>query len=99
VFRSAPERAGLQLEVDFQVTKEITSVDRDMWENIVLKAQLEAFKFTFETVSRVGQLSVLSLGPVAPILHHAASDWVADCIFSVVSLASRSPRSRNRRKG
>jgi CheY-like chemotaxis protein len=48
VFRSATERAGLQLVVDCQVTAEVAYVDRDMWEKIVLNLVSNAFKFTFE---------------------------------------------------
>ena len=48
VFRSATERAGLQLIVDCHPTEEIAYVDRDMWEKIVLNLVSNAFKFTFE---------------------------------------------------
>jgi len=53
VFRSATERAGLQLEVDCQAIPGIAYVDRDMWEKIVLNLISNAFKFTFE-----GKISV-----------------------------------------
>jgi signal transduction histidine kinase len=52
-FRSATERAGLELVVDCQPTKEVAYVDRDMWEKIVLNLVSNAFKFTFE-----GKISV-----------------------------------------
>lgn len=48
VFRSATERAGLQLVVDCQRTREVAYIDRDMWEKIVLNLVSNAFKFTFE---------------------------------------------------
>ncbi|HEV2402077.1 MAG TPA: response regulator [Candidatus Sulfotelmatobacter sp.] len=48
VFRSATERAGLQLVVDCKTTNEVAYVDRDMWEKIVLNLVSNAFKFTFE---------------------------------------------------
>ena len=46
-FRSACERAGLQLIVDCPSLPEPVYVDRDMWEKIVLNLVSNAFKFTF----------------------------------------------------
>jgi PAS domain S-box-containing protein len=48
VFRSAIERAGLQLIVDCPPLREPVYVDREMWEKIVLNLLSNAFKFTFE---------------------------------------------------
>jgi hypothetical protein len=48
VFRSATERAGLNLVVECHPVKELAYVDRDMWEKIVLNLISNAFKFTFE---------------------------------------------------
>jgi PAS domain S-box-containing protein len=47
-FRSACERAGLQLIVDCSSLPQPVYVDRDMWEKIVLNLLSNAFKFTFE---------------------------------------------------
>jgi signal transduction histidine kinase/CheY-like chemotaxis protein len=47
-FRSACERADLQLIVDCSSLPEPVYVDRDMWEKIVLNLLSNAFKFTFE---------------------------------------------------
>ena len=47
-FRSACERAGLQLIVDCASLPAPVHVDRDMWEKIVLNLLSNAFKFTFE---------------------------------------------------
>ncbi|MDQ2773623.1 MAG: HAMP domain-containing histidine kinase [Acidobacteriota bacterium] len=47
-FRSAMERAGLQLEVTCPPLPRPVAVDRDMWEKIVLNLLSNAFKFTFE---------------------------------------------------
>ncbi len=48
VFRSAVEKAGLQLMVDCPDLPEPIYVDRDMWEKIVLNLLSNALKFTFE---------------------------------------------------
>lgn len=53
VFRSAIERAGLQLIVDCPPLPEFVFVDRQMWEKIVLNLLSNAFKFTFEGGIRV----------------------------------------------
>ena len=47
-FRSATEKAGLQLHIDCAPLAEAVFVDRDMWEKIVLNLLSNAFKFTFE---------------------------------------------------
>ena len=47
-FRSATERAGLQLVVDCPPLPTAVYVDREMWEKIVLNLLSNAFKFTFE---------------------------------------------------
>jgi signal transduction histidine kinase len=47
VFRSATDRAGLQLMIDCQPLREPVYVDREMWEKIVLNLLSNAFKFTF----------------------------------------------------
>jgi signal transduction histidine kinase len=48
VFRSAVERAGIELVVDCPPLPEPAYVDRDMWEKIVLNLVSNAFKFTLE---------------------------------------------------
>lgn len=53
VFRSATERAGLQLSVNCPALPEDIYVDREMWEKIVLNLLSNAFKFTFE-----GEISI-----------------------------------------
>jgi signal transduction histidine kinase len=47
-FRSATERAGLQLRVDCPPLPEPVYVDRDLWEKVVLNLLSNAFKFTFD---------------------------------------------------
>ncbi|WP_013334228.1 ATP-binding protein [Gloeothece verrucosa] len=53
VFRSAIERADLQLIVDCPPLPEPVFVDRQMWEKIVLNLLSNAFKFTFKGEIRV----------------------------------------------
>ena len=48
VFRSAIEKAGLELIVECDPLPAPVYVDRDMWEKIVLNLLSNAFKFTFE---------------------------------------------------
>ncbi|MBR8838694.1 MAG: response regulator [Stigonema ocellatum SAG 48.90 = DSM 106950] len=48
MFRSAIERAGMELVVDCPPLPEPVYVDRNMWEKIVLNLLSNAFKFTFE---------------------------------------------------
>jgi signal transduction histidine kinase/DNA-binding response OmpR family regulator len=47
-FRSAVERAGIELRVDCRALPEPVYVDRTMWEKIVLNLLSNALKFTFE---------------------------------------------------
>jgi signal transduction histidine kinase len=47
MFRSATERAGLQLTVDAPPLSQPVYLDREMWEKIVLNLLSNAFKFTF----------------------------------------------------
>jgi PAS domain S-box-containing protein len=53
VFRSAVERAGLQLVVDCPPLPEAVYVDREMWEKIELNLLSNALKSTFEGEVRV----------------------------------------------
>ncbi|HEV2400431.1 MAG TPA: ATP-binding protein [Candidatus Sulfotelmatobacter sp.] len=64
VFRSATEKAGLQLTVNCHDLGEPVYVDRDMWEKIVLNLISNAFKFTFDgeiiiTMQRVNDFAEL----------------------------------------
>jgi PAS domain S-box-containing protein len=66
VFRSATERAGIQLIVDCPPLAEPVYVDRAMWEKIVLNLLSNAFKFTFEgeiavSLRQAGQYAELSV--------------------------------------
>jgi signal transduction histidine kinase/DNA-binding response OmpR family regulator len=53
VFRSAMEKAGIDLIVECPALPEPVYVDRDMWEKIVLNLLSNAFKFTFDGSIRV----------------------------------------------
>ena len=48
LFRSATERAGLELVVECEPLPEPLLVDREMWEKVVLNLLSNAFKHTFE---------------------------------------------------
>ena len=52
-FRSATEKAGLDLIVEAAPMARPVYVDRDMWENIVLNLMSNAFKFTLAGAIRV----------------------------------------------
>ncbi|MBS1816818.1 MAG: response regulator [Acidobacteria bacterium] len=52
-FRSATERAGLDLVVECPPLPEPVYVDHDMWEKVVLNLLSNAFKFTFTGTIRV----------------------------------------------
>jgi signal transduction histidine kinase len=58
VFRSAVERAGLQLIVDCPPVANPVYVDREMWEKIILNLVSNALKSTFEGEIRVAVHSV-----------------------------------------
>jgi signal transduction histidine kinase len=65
-FRSAMERAGLELEVTCDPLDEAVYVDRDMWEKIILNLLSNAFKFTLQGrvsvhVARAGNRAVLEV--------------------------------------
>jgi signal transduction histidine kinase len=47
-FRSAVEKAGMELRVDCPPLTEPIYVDRDMWEKVVLNLVSNAFKFTLD---------------------------------------------------
>lgn len=52
-FRSATEKAGLDLVIDAHELPQLVYVDRDMWENIILNLMSNAFKFTLTGSIRV----------------------------------------------
>ncbi|SDB58769.1 Two-component sensor histidine kinase, contains HisKA and HATPase domains [Bauldia litoralis] len=52
-FRSATDRAGLELAIDAKALAQAVFIDRDMWENIILNLLSNAFKFTLEGAIRV----------------------------------------------
>ena len=47
LFRSAIESAGMRLDVDCPPIPDAVTVDRDMWESIVLNLLSNAYKFTY----------------------------------------------------
>ena len=61
-FRSACERAGLELRVDCPPLHEPVYVDRDMWEKIVLNLLSNAFKFTLRRRDRASRCARRTTG-------------------------------------
>jgi PAS domain S-box-containing protein len=47
-FRSAMEKAGLELKLDCESLAQPVFIDRDMWEKVLLNLLSNAFKFTFK---------------------------------------------------
>ena len=94
VFRSATEKAGLQLVTDCHDLGEPVYVDRDMWEKVVLNLISNALKFTFEgkivvSISRVdhrAQLRVRDTGVGIP----------AEAIPKLFERFHRVPNTRSR---
>src|SRR5262249_669471 len=68
MFRSPVERAGMRLIVDCPPLTRPVSVDRDMWEKIVLNLLSNAFKFTLE-----GEIAV-ALRQVGPEIKLSVRD-------------------------
>jgi PAS domain S-box-containing protein len=94
VFRSATERAGLELVVDCRPLSQMVYVDREMWEKIVLNLISNAFKFTFE-----GRITV-SLQQVADAAELRVQDTgvgiPAEEISSLFVRFHRIPHARSR---
>jgi PAS domain S-box-containing protein len=66
-FRSACERAGLELVVDCPPLAEPVYVDREMWEKIVLNLLSNAFKYTL--AGRI-EVTLRQVGPVVELAVH-----------------------------
>ncbi|GAB3953382.1 hypothetical protein GCM10028805_36990 [Spirosoma harenae] len=67
-FRSAIEKAGMQLQIDSQPVSEAVYLDLDMWEQIVLNLVSNAFKY-----SQAGTIS-LTIRPVDHRVEVAVAD-------------------------
>ncbi|WP_109480778.1 response regulator [Paraburkholderia sp. C35] len=72
LFRSAIESAGMALEVDCKPLPHLVSIDREMWEKVVLNLLSNAFKFTL-----TGTISVsLTTAPGGSIEMHVADSGI-----------------------
>ena len=69
VFRSAVERAGLELIVECPPLPEPVYVDREMWEKIVLNLLSNALKSTFDGEIRVSISTDGELGAAGSARH------------------------------
>lgn len=95
VFRSACERAGLELVLDCPPLPQPVFVDRDMWEKIVLNLLSNAFKHTFtggitvslEPVNDRARLSVADTGIGIPA---SAQDRLFERFYRVEGARGRS---------
>ena len=94
VFRSAVERAGLELLVDCPPLPEPVYVDRDQWEKIVLNLISNAFKFTEEGRIAVRQRAVE--GHVELVVEDTGVGIPASEIGNIFSRFHRVEGSRSR---
>jgi len=93
-FRSAVERAGLELTLDTPPLSQPVFVDRDMWEKIVLNLLSNAFKHTFEGGIRV---AVSSDGDAAVLrVSDTGVGISADHLPHVFERFRRVPNARSR---
>jgi PAS domain S-box-containing protein len=94
VFRSAVEKAGLELVVDCPQLPEPVFVDRDLWEKIVLNLVSNAFKFTEQ-----GRISVrlgLAGGGVELAVQDTGCGIAADQIGNIFKRFHRIEGTRGR---
>jgi signal transduction histidine kinase/CheY-like chemotaxis protein len=94
VFRSATDRAGLQLLVDCRALGEPVYIDREMWEKVVLNLLSNAFKFTFEgeievSVGRVGDAAELRVRDTGVGIPQEAIPKLFDRFHRVANTRSR----------
>ncbi len=91
-FRSACEKAGLQLEVRCPPLPEAVYVDGDMWEKVVLNLVSNAFKFTLAGRIEVPVAAAGRTGSPTPASASRPTSWAASSRSSPRSTAPWSGR-------
>ena len=95
VFRSAIERAGMRLVVDSPPSSTAISVDRQMWEKIVLNLLSNALKYTFEgeigiTLRETGDCVELRVGDSGVGIPEQALPHIFERFYRVEGVEGRS---------
>jgi signal transduction histidine kinase len=95
VFRSAIDRAGMNLLVDCPPLNEPVYVDREMWEKIVLNLLSNAFKFTLQgeikiSMKRAGKMAELKVSDTGCGIKHEDLPHIFERFYRV-----RNPQGRS----
>lgn len=95
VFRSAVERAGLELRVDCPNLDRPVNVDREMWEKVVFNLLSNALKFTLEgsisvTVRAVGSEAVVTVSDTGVGIPAAEMPRLFERFHRIHTVAARS---------
>ena len=94
VFRSATERAGLRLVVECPPMDQLTSIDREIWEKVVLNLLSNALKFTMAgqitvRVEKIGDQAVLTVQDTGSGISEDTLPHIFDRFYRVRDAESR----------